>query len=469
MKKLFVIIFAVLSFSVCSINVFGHSAILDIEYDECSCSQTDDYSKKWYEISGDLCGTHLPHTITEIKYYISETNEDGTLNWNSTGKTDDEAEEMLAAYINGMKKWNNAYFYYQNSDGTIVKKKIVNITEGTSSDYNLIIYPAIYQPTGDTITYATTSAVNDSMVNMTQKDDVFQIHYGVWINKINLLVSSTDLIMRSGAHEIGHVLGLDDIERTENGNNTSGWHHNELLMGYFQGGSTEITYRDLAGVAITREFHTDNDHKWLYDSSSSESGNYKLICSICNGVKYVSNLSSYTYDIYKSCNSNHSLTSNNMMAVGCYQNKDYYKCKYCRYVAPFTSNVTQNYQFYESVTTTIHKVINNVTGLEYITTEEYTYTWLNNTQHRRKCDCSGTVTEGHAISEDAFNNGSQTATCLLCGGVATIGFIQNSNIIKVSDNGSYILSNGIVVLKEVDISPYLNHTLVFRDIDEEIM
>lgn len=413
----------------------------------------------------------MPHTVTEIKYYVSTTSEDGILNWNSTGKTDDEVEEMLTAYVDGMKKWNNAYFYYQNSDGTIEKKKIINITEGTSSDYNLIIYPAIYEPSNGLIIYATTSAIIDSMGNVSQNGDIFQVHYGAWENEINLLVSSSLSIMRAGTHEIGHVLGLGDIERTEKGDNNSEWHHNELLMGYYQSGSTEITYRDLAGVVITRGFHADNDHKWLYDSSSSENGNYKLICSICNGVKYVSSLNGYTYNIYKSCNNNHLISSNNMMVVGCYQNKDYYKCKYCRYVAPFTYNVEQNYQ-YSEYSTSLHKIINNVMGLNYTMYESHTFdqthTWVNNTQHRSSCICGEESLQGHAVTSDAFENGSQTSICLLCGGIASIGFIQNNNIIKISENGSYILNNGLVVLQDIDVLAYLNNTLLFVDVVEEI-
>ena len=39
----------------------------------------------------------------------------------------------------------------------------------------------------------------------------------------------------------------------------------------------------------------------------------------------------------------------------------------------------------------------------------------------------------------------------------------------ISDNGSYVLSNGIVVLVDSDIESYLNNTLVFRKPNEDIM
>ena len=53
---------------------------------------------------------------------------------------------------------------------------------------------------------------------------------------------------------------------------------------------------------IARGLHTNADHKWLYDEESSTSTNHKLICSICNCVKYVDNLSEYTYDIISNVN-----------------------------------------------------------------------------------------------------------------------------------------------------------------------
>ena len=59
-------------------------------------------------------------------------------------------------------------------------------------------------------------------------------------------------------------------------------------MGYSKNNSTNrqtnITYKDLAGAMINMGFHTASDHKWMF--SPTDYGGYKLICSICNGVKY---------------------------------------------------------------------------------------------------------------------------------------------------------------------------------------
>ena len=160
-----------------------------------------------------------------------------------------------------------------------------------------------------------------------------------------------------------------------------------------------------------------------------------------------------------------------MMPVGCYQNKDYIKCKYCRYIGPPTENVVQN-QTLSYHNSLFHKYINSVSGLMYTLYEShnYTYQWLNLTQHNKACICGDIAQEGHVVSSSSLNNGQTTAPCLLCGGMASIGFIGiQNNIIMISDNGSYILSNGIVVLVDSDIESYLNNTLVFRNPNEDIM
>ena len=60
-----------------------------------------------------------------------------------------------------------------------------------------------------------------------------------------------------------------------------------------------------------------------------------------------------------------------------------------------------------------------------------------------------------------------TTTCIQCGGQADIGinpYLLNTNNIQfVSNNGSYILPNGIIVLVKEDIQDYLNGTLLFQN------
>ena len=100
----------------------------------------------------------------------------------------------------------------------------------------------------------------------------------------------------------------------------------------------------------------------------------------------------------------------------------------------------------------------------------YMYQWLDLTKHNKACIYGDIAQESHVVSSSSLNSGQTTALCLLCGGMANIGFIEiQNNIVMISDNGSYGLSNGIVVLVDSDIESYLNNTLVFRNPNEDIM
>lgn len=91
------------------------------------------------------------------------------------------------------------------------------------------------------------------------------------------------------------------------------------------------------------------------------------------------------------------------------------------------------------------------------------HTWLSYTQHRSTCCCGLHTTGPHVVASGSFTGGEQYATCLTCGGLATVGM----TILSVADypqsiNGSYILPNGIVVLVPEDIEGYMNGTLIFQ-------
>lgn len=104
----------------------------------------------------------------------------------------------------------------------------------------------------------------------------------------------------------------------------------------------------------------------------------------------------------------------------------------------------------------------------YTTLHDYhePYTWINYTQHRAICGCGATTQQGHAVASNAFANGKRYATCLICGGLAERGFVQlnalSAEVQYVTNNGSYILPNGVIVLVDGDIDLYLDGTLEFH-------
>lgn len=92
------------------------------------------------------------------------------------------------------------------------------------------------------------------------------------------------------------------------------------------------------------------------------------------------------------------------------------------------------------------------------------YVWVNYTQHSKTCSCGAISLEGHAVQSGSFGPGQQYATCLICGGLASIGIIgpMSQGSYPTTLNGSYILPNGVAVLVEDDIEAYLNGTLIFN-------
>ena len=492
--------FAILSASAISmingkgyIALFAHEVQLDVMYDFCipeyyvdSNDIGDGEDEKWYELVKNDITRHLPHPssgVSEIKYYLSETAYDPNdlSSWNDIIDST-RREYVKTSFVNSLKKWNNINFYNYSSNSFITKHRIVNITEGTSSNHNLTIYP-LNNYYG---AYASCNSVSSSGTLVDTQNGVSHYHYTEWYINFNIAYhfyetnESEHILNRTGAHEFGHVMGLRDIDNCEN-NSSSYYHHEEVLMGYsnyygsVEDRQSEITYKDLIGAAITRGLHTDSDHQWILHSSGH--GAYKLVCSICNGVKYVSSLDGIDYVDYKDCNDEHDLADGNMFAVASYGDSDYYKCKYCRYVAPFDDIEPQNYSK-SQYNSSNHVVTNQVTGLGYSFYEPHTYNDhynnYNSTQHKAYCECGRYTLMPHVadMSHSYTVFGHTYAPCLYCGTAIEIGGngpiipIPGSNDLMITDNGSYIMPNGIYVIMEEDLEAFLNGTLVFHPYGE---
>lgn len=466
---------------------FAHSAILNVEYDECvpdpyvsESHDGDSYDEKWYEFKYYNSVEHFPHNpngVTNINYYVSTSSlENSNITWTSL-IGDTEGTRVKNTLKQSLEKWNNIYFYSTDTDGYIEKRKLINIQEvSNAADSNVILYPK--EDSRNMYAYMNFDTSSKIVI-----EDPNGIHYHYTKARIffnlayfNILNESLKNIVlkRTGAHEMGHVLGLEDIDEIEESLSDT-YHHEEILMGYGKTlhRQTDITYKDLVGVAITRGYHTDRDHKWLYDSESSSSDKKKLICSICNAVKYVPNLLSYSYYIYKVCSNNHNLSSGNMFAVASYNNYDYFKCKYCRYVAPFNQKVLQNYIKQGYSNKQKHKVINQVSGLSYTFLENHLFTfyrYFDNIRHRKSCRYCGEIkSQQHSVTLEDATDGDNKATCLGCDTLLDLNFdiaevIESTE--QVTLNGSFILPNGIVVLAPEDIDAFEYGTLIFYNINE---
>ena len=502
-----------------SYEVLAHFEEIDVTFDECIPVDynegNDGINEKWFEYY-PLSGTHPTYhfyatstfSTQTIKYYFNETEQINNNNSNlsydelykwDTDITTSEAIDLKNKYSDSMERWNNIYIYSIDNNNYAIKRKLVNIIEGTANDNNIIIYP-----TNSTYSVADTIYFDDDeddtiIFTHNNHEHYHYEHYNMRVNikeyKKAINKWGTVYHNRVGAHEMGHVMGLDDLDKDDH---SKIQHHEEALMGYGDPRQTNITYKDIAGVMITMGFHTANDHKWMYTEDSNivdpETGNiiindgYKLICSICNGVKYTTSIPEGSVE-YLSCGGNHSLTSNHMMAVASYGTKDYYKCKYCRYVAPFELNVEQSYGVREYISgNTLQHYAHSNNGLTYKILENHYSDYESNiyqqysindirysTKHIVRCGCSGVqMTKMHVFTSEDVNDGNTSTTCIDCNAVITnngpgiVGPL-NKNIWQVTDNGSYKLTNGIIILVEEDVDSYKEGTLVFKDANSEIM
>ena len=93
------------------------------------------------------------------------------------------------------------------------------------------------------------------------------------------------------------------------------------------------------------------------------------------------------------------------------------------------------------------------------------YFKFNDINHKANCKiCNDYILQPHAVKPNESNTNKY---CIACGwimenenGPAFGELLSNSNRL-ITENESYILDNGIIVLVDEDIEKYINGTLVF--------
>ena len=111
-KKIVAIIMSlitIINLSIFSVfQVFAHSAILDVEYDNCIASNNaDGINEAWYVLNSTNSQLyHISHEEQTIKYYFSEIDPVSGYTW-TTDISASEAQAIKDAYANSMKMWNN--------------------------------------------------------------------------------------------------------------------------------------------------------------------------------------------------------------------------------------------------------------------------------------------------------------------------------------------------------------------------
>ena len=353
----FIVLFLIVLFSN-RITIYANSDLLDVDYDSCQCDMfNDNDNEMWYFLSrqeiysiGDtdyLMNSyfHLPDDVLTVSYYVNNTaKNDFNYEW-TTDLSETEANDVKQSFINSMLRWNDVYYYSYDAEGIRTSNKIINIVEAYNpTEANIIIYPISegnYSAMAQVV-----DGISDVELLYNEPNDPENLHHyhaSLWeihvnISEFNPSNSNYGLLKEYlGEHEMGHVLGLRDVDECCTLVNFH--HHSEVLMGYGAVPSWHVpyvTYKDIAGVSITRGFHTDEDHIWM--RRENENNGYDMICSLCNGVRYNVNLDAgnLTYlghtfvDMQDS--SNHNDTHTDKLLVATDGERDYFKCLSCRHI-----------------------------------------------------------------------------------------------------------------------------------------
>ena len=98
------------------------------------------------------------------------------------------------------------------------------------------------------------------------------------------------------------------------------------------------------------------------------------------------------------------------------------------------------------------------------------YVPKTNSTHISYCGCGSTSIQPHVVSAGAFSSGNKYAICLACGGTATTGVVLHQAVWNLprSENGSFILPNGVIVLVDEDIEAYFDGRLEFIYPDDNL-
>lgn len=330
-------------------------------------------------------------------------------------------------------------------------------------------------------------------------------------------------------HELGHVLGLEDIDGQDNV--PSGTH--KTLMGYNRGTDystidSAIAYQDIQGVAVLNNIHTNHSYqRYIFNGNE-----YLHICFYCDRIDSQSSALAGSNAM-----NDESTCTHNFMPLVSAGERDWLKCTKCYKVVEnaevrleYYTNISQSCKLapkckkvyklnvldpieYAIKSSSTHNIKVNLydenmnlvvgsgafecpqitinrklaigtyyytvencnnsssetisTTIEHVHINDINYECIDGTTHRASCACGSSRIQGHVVSKDAFDNGQLFAKCLLCGGRAKLGNVQfgvlANQIQSVTENGSMLLPNGIIVLADADREAYFNGTLVFYD------
>lgn len=435
-KTLFMLAIVLLFFMIPTV-VYAHDSddyTLDTWHDN---GGSDIQFKNWFfeETS------HIPETLgtqnNPLRYYFSDMGKGAESHLNLLGYVYQKNSRYLMwsniipVLKKGIEKWNNVYF----RDGS-VDRRLVYLEETTNAtNANIIFYPSAAKSATDSeyedlqytiiqsgVYPATTERVEESCVDGWSSNPIVKYpkhctEYDITINIREIIKSNMthSLLLKKiekiGTHEIGHVLGLADIESKEN------IVRPDLIMSNNNFDETyvlDIPYQEIVGVSIFRGLHTDGEHLWLKEFYNNQT---KYKCSICNGT--TTTLPSGTIiDYGHSEGESHIHTDDDLMIVGKIQypkygdHTHYYKkCMYCSYVSLVSDNMT-----YKNAMSNGHIVVCDECGIEWQQSHAFVYDSTNDDTHTSRCHiCNYIGIQGmHSYVYSYLDETNHLCSCTIC-------------------------------------------------------
>lgn len=108
-------------------------------------------------------------------------------------------------------------------------------------------------------------------------------------------------------------------------------------------------------------------------------------------------------------------------------------------------------------------VVGNLMMFHTPNEHDISYNEYDSCNHQEYCACGYSNIVPHVIKYSYINY--ETFPCMLCSTIIVKNdLFENANIVKRSENYSYLLSNGVIILTDEDIPLYKNGTLIFNDI-----
>lgn len=93
----------------------------------------------------------------------------------------------------------------------------------------------------------------------------------------------------------------------------------------------------------------------------------------------------------------------------------------------------------------------------------FNYEYIDNKYHTSFCSCGVSITQGHVVASGSFQNDQRYATCLLCKGIASMGFTilqPESNSLNINNQYFFnktTMKNGVLNLSYDDYKYYMEN------------